>query len=225
MNPGRCERLFDGSITRTSPHARAARLDVRRFPKAMAAGSTPVSSAIPRGSASVDGGLSSRVETGALPVRGTMPSSPWWATGFQVRRTAFDSLARCQGDVQKAARLPCKQAHSERYRASPLRSRWRTSSPRRKRSTRSRFGIGGVSDAQGGRVRAAAKSIFSRVRCTRLHASLPTKRTRIVPELAHFGTRGVPVARHLAMVDDRVRFSAGARNDEQHWRAARAANA
>ena len=129
MNPGRCERLFDGSITRTSPHARAARLEVRRFPKAMAAGSTPVSSAIPRGSASVDGGLSSRVETGALPVRGTTPSSPWRATGFQVRRTAFDSLARCQGDVQKAARLPCKQAHSERYRASPLRSRWRTSSP------------------------------------------------------------------------------------------------
>jgi hypothetical protein len=35
-------------------------------------------------------------ETSSILVRGAkVPSSPWWATGFQVRRTAFDSLARC----------------------------------------------------------------------------------------------------------------------------------
>lgn len=45
-NPVRCERISDGIETRTSPRT-------------------------PRGSASVDGGLSSRDETGALPVRGT----------------------------------------------------------------------------------------------------------------------------------------------------------
>lgn len=44
-----------------------------------------------------------------------------------------------------------------------------------------------------------------------MHASLPTKRTRIVPELAHSRTTGVPAARRVANADERVRFSRGAR--------------
>jgi hypothetical protein len=94
-NPVRCERTSDGIETRTSPR-------------------------IPRGSASVDGGLSSRDETGALPVRGTKCRA---AHGGQpVSKSGEQRSIRwlgAKGDVQKSARVPCKQAHSERYRASP----------------------------------------------------------------------------------------------------------
>ena len=180
MNPARCERVPDGIETRTSPK--------------------------PRESAGVDGGLSSRVEIGSKPIRGAngsqamvtnrlpTPEDSVRFVGDPLRSIGF-------GDVQKTARVPCKQAHSERYRASPLRLRRRTSSPSAQTlnevpvalRSRLRRGCSGpsfarcgrrVSNAQGGRVSAAAKSTLAR-EVYRQHAWLPTERTRIVPELAH----------------------------------------
>jgi hypothetical protein len=129
----------------------------------------------------------------------------------------------------EAARLPCKQALPERYRASPphcsrptaritawyavraggLRSRLsprmlgtfaplrcdsrrelfaRGGAPRprrRKRSTRSRFRKRGVPERPRRKGERSRQEQLLRVRCSRPHAWLPTKRTRIVPERAH----------------------------------------
>ena len=142
----------------------------------------------PRGSASVDGGLSSRDETGALPVRGTEcraahGGQPVSKSGEQrsIRWLGAEGMCRSLRAclASKLTRSVTEHLHHPalvRRLGSPLgmrclrvrlptgalRSRWRTSSPSAQKLNEAPARVGGISSAQGGRVSVAAKSNFAR---------------------------------------------------------------